>query len=294
MGNGSENLLSIVLPTILGSTFLTALLNIGGNYFKDSREAKITNITQERKEWRNRIREISDQIQNKKGKKLANFLNTLKVNINPYGKIAFDAFNKIEGEPTDKQWMSLIPSDGYVWMAIADIESNINSVSSDELDRLTEVLGILLKLDWERSKKEIKGERLQTLIISSFIVFYLLCVMYYIGLFFSGFNVQSTWIGMGIFTISIFAPFIISYYSKKEVGSKPLTTKVFWIPMISVLVPMVGSVRIYKPDIMLIGILMTLFLGALLVLLGQYHITNMTEIKQTTETLKIIFRTNPE
>lgn len=160
MGNNTGNTIATILPIILGSSLLTALLSSMTSFFKSSRDSKIENITQERASWRERIRNISKNLES--SKEVTKTLNEIKLNINPFGQLP----RNITNEDEFNLW---IKEDGYVWDAIKEVESN---PSKKNIGKIIEALGILLKLDWERSKKEIKGERLINFIAISIFLYY--------------------------------------------------------------------------------------------------------------------------
>ena len=104
-------------------------------------------ITDERKRWRDKIREISEAIETCKfhGEDKENinvYLLQLENNINPYGRF----------QPSDYE------HDGHIWEVIGKIERAENEEEFKKYQKeLLSYLQLLLKEDWERSKKEVKG-----------------------------------------------------------------------------------------------------------------------------------------
>lgn len=99
------------------------------------------------KKRRDKIREISGKIETCKfqgtGKKnVSGYLLQLENNINPYGKF----------DPADYE------HDGHIWEVIGKIEQAGNEEEFKKYQKeLLSYLQLLLKEDWERSKKEVKG-----------------------------------------------------------------------------------------------------------------------------------------
>lgn len=165
----NENILFTVLPWILGSTLLTGIITTIANYFHSNRQSKISNIVEERAAWRERIRGIALKLNSKE--LVQDAITELKVNINPYGKFGYvtpDKFN------TDEEFW--INNDGYVWASITDVERSIHNGIYDETKvcTLIEALGVLLKLDWERSKKEIQGEKFKRWLQFGVLLYYVI------------------------------------------------------------------------------------------------------------------------
>lgn len=99
------------------------------------------------KKRRDKIREISGKIETCKfqgtGKKnVSGYLLQLENNINPYGKF----------DPADYE------HDGHIWEVIGKIAQAGNEEEFKKYQKeLLSYLQLLLKEDWERSKKEVKG-----------------------------------------------------------------------------------------------------------------------------------------
>lgn len=153
-----------VIPSIIGSSVLTAIIN---NYFvsvANKKNSSLENITKERDLWRKKLRELVKRIsaldyQQKNEIQLC--INEIIVSINPFGKSTWSEWN-------DKSISSWTKNDGYLWEDIEKINKKIKKGDSysekeweEDKDSLVYNVSILLKLDWERSKDEIKGNTLR-------------------------------------------------------------------------------------------------------------------------------------
>lgn len=159
-----------MIPVILSSTLVTTVLTLFFNAVANRKSASIENITKERKNWRDEMREIAKEIQSSKDtRQLRIALSALKVRINAYG-IVRESFL----------------ADSHFWHQIWCFEQK-ESHTSDELEDMKRVLvgliSCLLKFDWERSKSEIKGNLptriLAASLILSFIIYSVQWFYYY-------------------------------------------------------------------------------------------------------------------
>lgn len=156
----SENILIAIIAGIL--PLIGVLLT---NYIN----SKSKNIIQERREWREKIRKISVELstldienmtEELKYTRLYPLLTALKVRLNPYGENAKSYF-----------W------DSHIWESIKNLEQS-DSRTNSEKEKLITYLSLLLKFDWERSKKETAFNALEIIsyclyIFSNVIVVYL-------------------------------------------------------------------------------------------------------------------------
>lgn len=126
-------------------TIISGVLALIPLIFNAYRESKLKRITDERTKWREEIRkianELSDVLHPVKGMdasyKLYNALNQLKVRINSYGKNSDDVHKGF-----------------HIWKSIETIEKVGLKNGKEEIQKLIVYLSLLLKFDWERSKKE--------------------------------------------------------------------------------------------------------------------------------------------
>lgn len=153
-----KNLLEIVLT----SGTISALISGGITYMQFQKENQLKYITQERKEWRNKMRKIASRLQNTEVEKTSEVLTELKVRINTYGywvKANEDNENNQASEKEDKY---AIMHDGHIWKLISDMEELCNDEKDEKKltkcrKQMIDYISLLLKDDWERSKNEVKG-----------------------------------------------------------------------------------------------------------------------------------------
>lgn len=132
---------------ILGSSAFVGIITIMLNWAQNRKNNSLSYITEERKLWREKIREIAANIvkcnyNGENEKNIQQYLRQLEMNINPYGRtLAFDYMQ-----------------DGHIWKVIDEITK---SDSEEEFEQNKELLlgylSLMLKEDWERSKREVKG-----------------------------------------------------------------------------------------------------------------------------------------
>lgn len=136
-----------IIGIILGSTVVSSVIVALFNLITNRKNSTLAHITTEREKWREKIRKISEDIektkfQGKKEKNINRSLVQLEVNINPYGKSMVNDFAR----------------DSHIWEEIENIRRVKNK---EEFKRHKELLiyylSLMLKEDWERSKREVKG-----------------------------------------------------------------------------------------------------------------------------------------
>ena len=130
---------------LLSSSVLAAIITGILGLIVNSKRLTTDYISGERKSWREKIRQLSLQIQQAKNlESLRNSLLELKVYINAYGML--------------KATQYLL--DGHLWKLIHEVEQ-IDDATNFKLElyknSTIELLSVLLKYDWERSKLEVKG-----------------------------------------------------------------------------------------------------------------------------------------
>ncbi|MGI9950698.1 hypothetical protein [Vibrio hyugaensis] len=124
-----------LITAVLGSSVLGALITQFFLKWKSDRQISIENITQERKEWRVRLRELLVELVDavdKKDRVVARKIEAeLIVRLNPE-------------DPNDLKVLELFPQIYESW-------------SEDTLRELSDRVSYLLKHDWERVKGEVNG-----------------------------------------------------------------------------------------------------------------------------------------
>lgn len=137
------------IETLLSSVVIVAVIQ----WLRGYRTDKNQYITGERKEWRNNIREIAQKMAGADMKEIPAILDGLRVNLNSHGCY--------QGDYPPKEFLDYV-KDEHIWREIDNLESTIREEKCAEAEqqkkRLIIYLSLLLKFDWERSKKEVKIE----------------------------------------------------------------------------------------------------------------------------------------
>lgn len=145
-----------LILTILTSSVISSLIVVLCNVFLNQKKNTLEYITNERSLWRKEVREIAEEIGKADKDKLNVSLTKLKVRINIYDKFIP---NKID------------TGDSRLWKLIEICEKN----SDPELfkilkEKLIMMLSLMLKYDWEKSKKEVTVNRNNLLCVICIIV----------------------------------------------------------------------------------------------------------------------------
>lgn len=130
----------------LESAVLAATVSGIISYLIARRNDRLHYITDERKNWRNEIREISKKLQGASYKRTVHILTEIKVRINAFG-----------ANGCSKHYRD----DAHIWEVVSEIEKNKCEKESlkHRQNQLIEYLALLLKDDWERSKREVNGDK---------------------------------------------------------------------------------------------------------------------------------------
>lgn len=132
---------------ILGSSTFVGIITLMLNWAQNRKNNSLSYITEERKLWREKIRDIASCIMKCKyeginEENIQQYLNQLELNINPYGRTC--QINYLQ--------------DGHIWKVIEQIELAHSEKEFEQNKKLLlGYLSIMLKEDWERSKGEVKG-----------------------------------------------------------------------------------------------------------------------------------------
>lgn len=142
--------------------FISGIIALFVSVFINKSDAKLKYITNERKEWREKIREIAANLQSEENIfKIENILCELEVRINPYGIKDKDNIFK----------------DGHIWRIIEVLKKCKDyDRRKENKEVLIKYLSCLLKYDWERSKIEVVGSK--SLILYSILSIVFPIVMY--------------------------------------------------------------------------------------------------------------------
>lgn len=125
-----EQIVSIISAVGI-STIVSAIIA----FVQNNKKNNLDFVTKERSEWRKKLKEILSELSDNSKKESA--IIKLKSKINPYGK-------NMKFKHTKPYYMK----DGHIW-DLLDSEGEI------DFDRLEFYIELLLKFDWERSKREV-------------------------------------------------------------------------------------------------------------------------------------------
>lgn len=139
--------------TILTSGVIAAIVAAIIDLVKMNNSNKATYIIKQREKWRDKIRTIAEEICKSDYEHICIPLTNLKTRINAYGKVES---TPEKNEVNDIRAYYL--KDGHIHKIIKDIENNDENkyveVFETNKSKLIGYLEMLLKFDWERSKKE--------------------------------------------------------------------------------------------------------------------------------------------
>ena len=132
------------IKLILSSAVISAVISGCVAVLNFKRQNNLQYITGKRKVWREEIRTIAQELNGASYKETLDALVRLKMRINAFG---------------NKEKDNLYMYDAHIWKVIAEIEEKKCSKKLLRLKQkqLIEYLALLLKFDWERSKKEVQG-----------------------------------------------------------------------------------------------------------------------------------------
>jgi len=124
--------------TLLSGAGLGAILSAFLVFINNSKKNKLDFVTRERSEWRREIKSIIVDLLS--GNNRSSAIKRLETQLNPYGRY-------ISKEDAYEFYMN----DGHIWKIVDNFDYSNKNVKT-----LTKYLELLLKYDWERSKREIK------------------------------------------------------------------------------------------------------------------------------------------
>ena len=138
-----KNVVEIILTSGIITTIISCIM------FSEKKQLKY--ITKERKEWRDTLRRLAEELKTANLKETKKILTKLKVRINTYG---YDCCSSEKN----------VFEDAHIWELISDIEklSSENKAKDNNIvlkkyqEKMVDYISLLLKDDWERSKTETK------------------------------------------------------------------------------------------------------------------------------------------
>ena len=157
-----------IFAAVLGSSVVAAIITSIVTMLQNRKNNAINHITEERKLWREKIREIALDIEKseyggKNGKDINGYLVQLQMRINTYGMLQKSDYYR----------------EGHIWDTINRLKNaDSEKVFEQEKEILLEYLSLMLKEDWEYSKREVKGFYRNILFIFMFIVLLIVSTTY--------------------------------------------------------------------------------------------------------------------
>lgn len=142
---------------MLGSAVIAAFVTAVITYVISRKQGNLEYITGERKEWREKIRKIASKLDGASYKETLHLLAELKVRINAFG---------------NSGTYVRYSNDAHIWELINSIEAQKPQKKMLRLmqRQMIEYLSLLLKDDWERSKREVQGDTYGTLSMILFVM----------------------------------------------------------------------------------------------------------------------------
>ena len=123
------------IVSIINAIGLSAIVSAIITFVQNNKKNNLHFVTKERSEWRKKLKEILSELRDDTKKESA--IIKLKSEINPYGK-----------NMSNKNIKPYYMKEGHIW----DLLDGGEEV---DFDRLAFYIELLLKFDWERSKREV-------------------------------------------------------------------------------------------------------------------------------------------
>lgn len=155
--------MEIIVNSVFSTAVIAAVVTAIFTYINTKKRNELEHITAERKEWRQDLRGIAEQINSSKtANDLCDNLVPLKVRINLTKRKEYQ-----DSESNSEKQNVLDPSDidKKLWKEISEIENKVDENTDFDFNKtkreIIRLIEGLLKYDWERSKSEVKGNRLE-------------------------------------------------------------------------------------------------------------------------------------
>lgn len=203
---------AVGISTVIGTIF---------NFIQSNKRNQLDYVTEERSKWREKLKEIILELNEDSEETKKKAISKLKIQINPYG-------NKIEIKNTKAYFMK----EGHIW----DLLEKEDSI---DYAKLTLYIELLLKYDWERSKREVAIKPYD--FINDLLRYILLgMVCYCIYLAYSVYEKQLTMLFIKLF-LSVIAVLFILLQKKmtRAVIMNPSKkgSEIFWIFLLFYMLP---------------------------------------------------------
>jgi len=210
-----------IFSMILSSTLVASLVSAIFSLLTRRKKEYLENITKERKEWREKIREISKSIAIAKDIEALMFaIDKLKVRINVYGISS-----------------SYLHEDTFIWEYVRKVERTQNDKINIEKTKTTliELISCVLKYDWERSKDEVKGNvQLKIFVGATIMSFFLYSIFFFLKFEIDKTNLLSFYSYCVIFIFSAFINIVIISHADSWNSRKQLAFTIIMVALIFV------------------------------------------------------------
>lgn len=267
-----EQIVSII--NVIG---LSAIVSAIITFVQNNKKNNLDFVTKERSEWRKKLKEILSELRDDTKKEFA--IIKLKSEINPYGK-----------NMSNKNIKPYYMKEGHIW----DLLDGGEEV---DFDRLAFYIELLLKFDWERSKREVSFNPIKVInrVLNFLLFFSSLYCIYLVSINFLC-NETNTLYAMNL-TISIVAFILIlvqPFITDAIISNPPEEQKQqIWLFIIFYALPYICITwnLIYKfnlgiPSYFISVILIFAYEIFYLYLLYTYEDTYVREIKRNKEIFK--------
>lgn len=231
-----NDIIIIILTSSVVSTIFLAVSNI----FIDQRKRSVEYITNERAKWRSDIRKIASEIMEANAANIYKPLTELKVRINAYDRY----FNK-----------KRLQNDFVIWKCIEECEKYSTDLELLNIykNSLVMYLSLMLKYDWERSKREVSIDKNKVLkiilLIGQIIIFAIVTSRSTRGIYYA-IELFSMYINFNIFSYML-----LQVYERTCSESRPKTWIKGIIHILTAIIIIFFTVRIFgRIDIEISGI----------------------------------------
>lgn len=198
--------INIVLSSVVLATVFSTIVS----YIISRKQSALQYITGERKEWREKMRQIAFKLNGASYVKTLKILTELKVRINAW-----------ENNDVEIGYFS----DAHIWKAIDELENKEPSetILHSKQNQLIEYISLLLKYDWERSKNEVKNNMYN---IVGWIMFFSTSIYFTFSIFMYSGNINITKSDLGsmaaVYILLIIASNVVVLMLGKSVCKKIL------------------------------------------------------------------------
>lgn len=176
--------MNALINVLLSSTFIAGVTVAVINALSNRKINFTQYFSKERNEWRREIRTIAEELENCRSyRTLSAILTKLKLRINPYGK---------NMKPVENNEVTVgMMQDAHIWKIIEEMENDRELKNFDvDKDYLVMYLSLLLKHDWEKEKRDFKGNIYWVILIGTLILSFIYVTYNHFYVLKKGFNIE--------------------------------------------------------------------------------------------------------